>query len=127
MIRNKDSKTDYLKALNIQILEISVLSYLLFFSLDRLWEQTISKYLDLNIIMVIAIISAIISSIFTQLPSQEVHLEKRKTILVSILIGVIGFTLLYFKLDLEPLLQLALSIVGGIILTLISFLLLKDQ
>lgn len=119
----------FVKELNHQIFEVSVLSYLLFFILDSLFKKIVSNYFSLNLVLIIAIITGIIS----QLPGMKVEREeasdelKRKDYLFIFLLGSIGCAFIFFKLEAELWIRLAGGVFCGILVILLSIILFNNN
>lgn len=133
MFLEKEQKEDILfiiAELNQQIFEISLLSYLLFYLLDDLFNSLISNYFNLNILLIVVIISGILLNIPALSPQKKEKKVKPigiKDYLFIFLLGIIAGGIIFYKISLDSWLRLTISIISGFIIILISILLLNEN
>jgi hypothetical protein len=118
-----------LKDINSEIFEISILSYLVFYILDITQNRMISGYVNLNIILIIAIITGIILVLTTPISQ-----DGRKKAITSddyplpIILGIIGGVVIYSSTSgVDLWLRLLLGIVGCIVILSFAILIIRDK
>gem|GEM_PF-1773905 len=96
--------------------------YLLLLLADTIWEKSVSSLLNMNIMMIIVIIFAVIVT-FTQ-PEIKEEPEHRKYgkkfTIFSVCIGIVGAIIIWYKTNEIGWLSCLVSIIGGAMITLVS-------
>ena len=96
--------------------------YLLLLLADTIWEKRVSSLLDMNIMLIIVIIFAVIAT-FTQPEIKEEQERKkpgRKSIVLFVLVGIGGAIIIWYKTNEIGWLSCLVSIIGGAMITLVS-------
>ena len=96
--------------------------YLLLLLADTIWEKRVSSLLDMNIMLIIVIIFAVIAT-FTQPEIKEEQERKkpgRKSIVSFVLVGIGGAIIIWYKTNEIGWLSCLVSIIGGAMITLVS-------
>jgi amino acid transporter len=96
--------------------------YLLLLLVDTIWEKSVSSLLNMNIMMIIVIIFAVIAT-FTQPEIKEEQERKkpgRKSIVSFVLVGIGGAIIIWYKTNEIGWLSCLVSIIGGAMITLVS-------
>ncbi|MBU2235760.1 MAG: hypothetical protein ABIF80_04530 [Patescibacteria group bacterium] len=122
--------TRLLRDIDKQIFEVLLVSYLLFYLLDQILNNIISDYFNLNIILIIVIISGAVMSFPAFSSEKEENKEKQaglKDYLFIIGLGIVAAGVIYYKIDLFFWMRLAISIISGMIIILLSILLLYEN
>lgn len=120
-----------------EVFQISLISYLVFYLIEDFKPGFITNYFNLNIILILTIISGIITVLFEGKESsfetgheEKVPEEKKiKKIdyLFIVVLGVVAAIIIFFKIKSLGWLAPIISIISGIIIILISILLLWDR
>jgi amino acid permease len=103
--------------------------YLLLLLVDTIWEKSVSSLLDMNIILIIVIIFAVIVT-FTQ-PEIKEEPEHRKYgkkfTIFSVCIGIVGAIIIWYKTNEIGWLSYLVSITGGGMITLLSLIVMEGN
>jgi len=111
-----------------EIFKISLVSYLLFYLIENFKVGFISDYCNLNILLIITIVSGIL----TVAGKEEVEENKREKIKVKdymfiLILGLVAAGLIFYNIKEIGKLAYLISIVSGIIIILISILLINSS
>ncbi|UCG54302.1 MAG: hypothetical protein JSV32_06850 [Dehalococcoidia bacterium] len=95
---------------------------LLLLLVETIWEQSISSYLNMNILMIVVIIFAIIVTLTQPDIKEEGEHEKlgKKRAILTVCIGIGGGLIIWYKTNDLGWLSYLISIIGGGVTTLIS-------
>ncbi|MDD3887284.1 MAG: hypothetical protein PHN19_00725 [Patescibacteria group bacterium] len=114
-----------------QIFGIFLIGYLFFFLLDQIFDNFVSNFINLNYILVVVIISGILLILFQGKNNDENISDKEsknyswKYSIVSFFLGLVAAIIIFIKIfDLGILLSLFISLISGVLIALLSFLLL---
>lgn len=131
MFLRMDKKEIYwwmFKEIISEIFKISLISYLVFYLIESFKTGFITDFFDLNILLIITILSGI----FTVLFKKEAEEKKEKQIIrprdyiFIIILGVVATGLIYYKIKEIGWLSYIISIISGVIIILLSILLLNE-
>jgi amino acid transporter len=103
--------------------------YLLLLLADTIWEKSVSSLLNMNIMMIIVIIFAVIAT-FTQRKIHEEQERKkpgRKSIVLFVLMGIGGAIIIWYKTNEIGWLSCLVSIIGGAMITLVSLIVMEGN
>ena len=103
--------------------------YLLLLLADTIWEKRVSSLLDMNIMLIIVIIFAVIAT-FTQPEIKEEQERKkpgRKSIVSFVLVGIGGAIIIWYKTNEIGWLSCLVSIIGGAMITLVSLIVMEGN
>jgi hypothetical protein len=111
-----------------EIFKISLISYLLFYLVENFKAGFISDYFNLNILLIITIISGVLTvGGKKEVEEREVKKIKVKDYVFIIVLGAVAAGLIYYSIKEIGKLAYLISIVSGVIVILISILLLNDS
>ncbi len=108
------------------IFQILLVTYLILLLIEQIWVGVVSYYLNLNYLLIIVIISGILD-VFSEhykLPEKK---PTKKDYLFIILLGIAGFMIIKFKTTQLGWLSWMISIIAGILIILLSFLVLEED
>ena len=110
-----------------EIFKISLISYLLLYLMENFKAGFISDYFNLNIILIITIISGILSvSGEKEVAEKEIERIKVKDYVFITILGAIAALLIYYGIKDIGKLAYLISAVSGVIIILISILLISE-
>ena len=123
------------KEIFAEIFKISLLSYLGLYLIEDFFPGFVSSFLDMNIVLGIVVASGIFVAINQKSVSsadEEKELKNHekirgRDIVFIIILGIISGFLIYWKTKMLGSLALPISIISGIIIILMSFLLLTED
>lgn len=103
--------------------------YLLLLLVDTIWERSISSYLNVNILMIVVIIFAIIVILTQPEIKEEAEHGKadKKSTIFCVCIGIGGGIIIWYKTNEIGWLSYLVSITGGSMITLISLMILSGN
>jgi len=111
-----------------EIFKVSLISYLLFYLVENFMTGYITDYFNLNILLIITIISGILTVAGEkEVGEKEERRIKVKDYIFIIILGLVAAGLIFYNIKEIGKLAYLISIVSGIIIVLISILLLKDS
>ena len=104
-----------------------LVTYLILLLLEQIWAGFVSTYLDLNYLLVIVIITGILD-VFSEHSIIEKKKPKWYDYLFIVVLGILGFAIIKFKTtELDLWLSYTISIIAGILIILLSYLVLSDD
>ena len=103
-----------------------LVSYLLLLLIEQIWPKSVSFYLNINYLLVVVIIIGILDVFsYHKKPARTPITAKDR--LFIILLGIAGFAINKFKTLSLGWLSWLISIVAGMLIILLSFLVLEDE
>lgn len=82
-----------------EIFKISFIAYILFYLLDNMWNGFLSEYVNLTILLNIAIVSGLVTVIFNSITTKKIgEVALRAQHFWAIIVSLIMFTVLYLQL-----------------------------
>ena len=121
------------KELIAEIFKISLLSYLLFYLIEDFFPGFVSGFFSMNILLGIVVVSGVFTVISQKEESKEGEGKEAKNkirardIIFIVILSIIAGGLIYLKTKSLGKLGLAISIISGIIILLMSILLLTEE
>ncbi len=121
------------KELITEIFKISLLSYLLFYLIEDFFPGFVSSFFSMNILLGIVVGSGVFTVVIEKPASEsdgEVKIKDRikaRDIVFIVILSIIAGGLIYLKTKDLGKLGLAISIISGIIILLMSILLLIED
>ena len=103
-----------------------LVTYLILLLLEQIWPGLVSTYLNLNILLVIVIISGILDVFSEHTKPKNEKIRPRDYIFIGAL-GIAGFLIIKFKTLELGWLSWVISIVAGILIVLLSLLVLEEE
>lgn len=105
-----------------------LLLYLILLLIEQIWEKSVSAYLNLNYLL----IAVIITGILTMFTKQEQIKEKKKKItkkdyIFILSLSILGAVIVFFKTKELNILSYFISLLSGIIIFLLSYLILNED
>ncbi|TAN57099.1 hypothetical protein EPN15_05550 [Patescibacteria group bacterium] len=116
-----------------EVFKISLLSYLLFYLIEDFFPGFVSGFFSMNILLGIVVGSGVFTVVSQKEENQEGEKKEAKNkiraldIVFIVILSVIAGGLIYFKTKDLGKLGLAISIISGIIILLMSILLLMED
>lgn len=112
-----------------EIFKVSLISYLIFYLVESFKAGFIADYFDLNILLIITILSGVFTVLFKkeEEAKKEVQKIKKRDYVFIVTLGVVATGLIYYKIKEIGWLSYVISPISGIIIILISILLLNEQ
>lgn len=128
-INKKEAILWLIKEIISEIFKISLITYLIFYLIDSFKTGFITDYFNLNLLLIITILSGIFTVIFKKEVEVKKELQKikKREYIFIIFLGIISAGLIYYKIKSIGRLSYIISIISGIIIILLSILLLNDQ
>jgi len=100
--------------------------YLILLLAEQIWPNSVSWYLNLNYLLIIVIIAGILSIFTEQKKPKKEKITKKDYIYISIL-SIAGFIIIFIKTQELGWLSYAISIIAGILIFLLSYLVLNED
>ena len=100
--------------------------FLLVLLIEEIFPNTIQRYINPNYLMVVVIALGIPSVLWTKEESKKKEDVTRKDYCLMGLFSLAGFGILFYKLREFPL-GIVISLVGGVLIFLLSYLVLNDD
>lgn len=112
-----------------EIFKVSLISYLIFYLIESFKAGFIADYFNLNILLIITILSGVFMVLFKkeEESKKEVQKIRKRDYIFIIILGVVATGLIYYKIKEIGWLSYVISPISGIIIILISILLLNEQ
>lgn len=112
-----------------EIFKVSLISYLIFYLIESFKAGFIADYFNLNILLIITILSGVFTVLFKkeEESKKEVQKIRKRDYIFIIILGVVATGLIYYKIKEIGWLSYVISPISGIIIILISILLLNEQ
>jgi hypothetical protein len=102
----------------------SLVLYLILFLLENVFPGFVSKEFSLNYLLIPVMFFGVASSAFP-LPERESIVEekvKKSDIWMSVVLSIVGGGLIYYKIELEATLRIAISLLSGLLILIMSLL-----
>ncbi len=112
-----------------ELFKVSLVSYLLFYTIEELWPTFISDYVDLNILLYTTIVAGVVHALIAKSePGKSTHTDvsMRHYLLIASL-SVIVALVLYFKMKQLGTLAFAIAFLSGVVTFFLSLLLLHEE
>ncbi len=117
----------YVREINREIFKVSFVTYFLLYLIDDMWPRIVSDYYNLNTILVIIFFSGLIVVIFPlKQRSQDFSVLKPKNIILIACLGIGIALLVYYRIRDIGTLAVIISIVIGLVTSIVSIALLHD-
>ena len=108
------------------LFQILLVTYLVLLLVEEIWNGFVSTYLNLNYLLVIVIIAGVLD-IFSEKIEKDKEAVSKKDYVFAVFLGAVGFFVIKYKTaDLGGLSWL-ISIIAGVLIVLLSFLVLEDE
>ncbi len=116
-----------IKELINYVFQVLLVTYLLLLLLEELRNGFVTKFLNLNYVLILVIILGVLTVIF---PYEKKHL-KRKIIPLDYFfiafLGIIGGGIIFYKTKELKWLSYVISVIGGLLIVLLSILVLEED
>jgi PGF-pre-PGF domain-containing protein len=123
-----NSKTiSYLSGLCSELFNSLLLTFLLLLLIDNIWDNSVTRNLNLNYLMVIVFIFGIISLYSNRTETGEITAATKKEYITTAGIGILGMIIIWSKINYMGFISYPISIISGILIVLLSFLMLEDN
>ena len=106
--------------------QILLVTYLLLLLIEQIWTGIVSVYFNLNYLLIIVIVSGILD-VFSEHPKKEKENVNKKDYVFVIILGLAGFFIIKLKTSTLGWLSWLISIIAGILIILLSFLVLEED
>ena len=100
--------------------------YLILLLAEQIWPNSVSWYLNLNFLLICVIIAGILSTFTEQKKQKKEKITKKDYIYISIL-SIAGFIIIFIKTRELGWLSYIISIIAGILIFLLSYLVLEED
>ncbi len=120
-IKNKTAA----EIINLMFQSLLVL-YLVLLLAEQIWPSSVSWYLNLNYLLIFVVIAGILSVFTKQKPQKKERITKKDYIYISIL-SIAGFIIIFIKTQELGWLSYVISIIAGILIFLLSYLVLEEE
>jgi len=111
-----------------EIFKISLISYLLFYLVENFKAGFISDYFNLNILLIITIISGVLTvGGKKEVEEREKYSIKIRDYIFIVILGLVAAGLIFYSIKEIGKLAYLISTVSGVIIMLISILLLNNS
>ncbi len=119
---------EYVKHIVSNVFQFLLFAFLLILLAKEFYPKIINSYVNINWFMIIVIILGAISIIFPpKKENKEEGKPKKSDFVLIIFLGVIGAILIYLKLRNLGWISYVISILGGFIIIILSWLLLTEK
>ena len=108
------------------VFQTLLVTYLILLLLEQIWTGIVSVYLNLNYLLIIVIIAGILD-VFSEHPKPKKEKVRKLDYAFIIVLGILGFAIIKFKTGDLGWLSWLISIIAGILITLLSLLVLEDE
>ncbi len=125
VINNKT--ISYLSELCSGLFNSLLLTFLLLLLIDNIWNNSVSRNLNLNYLMVIVFIFGIISLYSNRTETGEITAATKKEYITTAGIGILGMIIIWSKINYMGFISYPIAIISGILIVLLSFLMLEDN
>ncbi len=116
------------KEIICEIFKVALVSFLLLYLADSISVGYVSDYFNINILLVITIISGIITVAFKEEPVKDAAMPMKKWDYIFILLlGIASTSIIYCRISEIGKLAYLISAVSGVIIILISILLISSS
>ncbi|SNQ62940.1 PGF-pre-PGF domain-containing protein [Candidatus Methanoperedens nitratireducens] len=123
-----NSKTvSFLSRLCSEIFNSLLLTFLLLLLIDNIWDNSVTKNLNLNHLMIIVFIFGIISLYGNKTETDKITVATKKEYITTAGIGILGMIIIWSKINYMGFISYPISIISGILIVLLSFLMLEDN
>lgn len=109
-----------------QAFQTLLVLYLILLLIEQVWQYSVSAYLNLNYLLIIVIIAGILS-VFTKQEKRKKEPITRKDYVYIIILSITGFIIIFMKTRELGWLSYVISIIAGILIFLLSFLVLEED
>ncbi len=103
-----------------------LVTYLLLLLIEQIWANSVSLYLNLNYILIIVIVFGI-GSVFTKQEEKKQEPVTELDYIYISLLSIIGTIIIFIKTKELGYLSYLISIIAGILIFLLSYLVLNDD
>jgi len=100
--------------------------YLVLLLAEQIWPNSVSGYLNLNYLLIIVIIAGVLS-VFTKQMSRKKEPVTKKDYIYITLLSIAGFIIIFIKTRELGWLSYIISIIAGILIFLLSYLVLTED
>jgi prepilin signal peptidase PulO-like enzyme (type II secretory pathway) len=100
--------------------------YLILLLAEQVWPTSVLLYLNLNYLLVFVIILGVISVFTEQAPRKKEPVTKKDYAYITLL-GIIGFIIIFIKTRELGWLSYVISIIAGVLIFLLSWLVLEED
>jgi len=111
-----------MRRLLADIFSWSLVLYLILFLLENIFPRLISDIISLNYLLIPVLMFGVASSVFPSTEIIEDHSSLRSNIILSAVLSLVGGGLIYYKIDLTPLLRIGISLLSTLLILLMSLL-----
>lgn len=125
VINNKT--ISYLSELCSGLFNSLLLTFLLLLLIDNIWNNSVSRNLNLNYLMVVVFIFGIISLYSNRTETGETTVATKKEYITTAGIGILGMIIIWSKINYMGFISYPIAIISGILIVLLSFLMLEDN
>ncbi len=116
-----------------EVFSIFLIGYLFFFLLDEVFNNFISNFINLNYILIIVITTGFLTVFLDRNSESKIENSKTKNkqwlnYIITIGLGIIAVIVVFFKLqDINLILNIIISILSGLLISLVSYLFLNNN
>ena len=100
--------------------------YLVLLLAEQIWPYSVSWYLNLNYLLIIVIIAGVLSVFTKQEKRKKEPITRRDYIYITVL-SILGFIIIFIKTEELGWLSYVISIIAGILIFLLSYLVLEGD
>lgn len=122
---------EHTKQIFSYIFQILLFVFLILLLLQQFYPLEVNSRINLNGFMLVVIIFGAVAILFPAHRAPEFRVERitKKDVLLIIFLGILGAAIIYLKLKTLDLswLSIVISVLGGLIIVLLSWLLLKEE
>jgi PGF-pre-PGF domain-containing protein len=117
----------YLSGLCSELFNSLLLTFLLLLLIDNIWDNSVTRNLNLNYLMVIVFSFGIISLYSNRTETGEITAATKKEYITTAGIGILGMIIIWSKINYMGFISYPIAIISGILIVLLSFLMLEDN
>jgi PGF-pre-PGF domain-containing protein len=117
----------YLSELCSELFNSLLLTFLLLLLIDNIWDNSVTRYLNLNHLMVVVFIFGILSFYGNKTKTCEIRGAIKKEYITTVGIGILGMMIIWSKINYMDFISYPISIISGLLIMLLSFLMLEDN
>jgi len=120
------AKNKFLKDVSQNTFTVMLVLFLLSLLIENIFPNSISNYINLNYLLVITIIFGVLAVLTGSENVKTSPKSSKYDIFYATGAGIITFVILFYKIT-QPDLQIIVSIIGGILVFLLSILILEGE
>lgn len=110
-----------------QVFHVFLVTYLLLLLLEEVFTGIVLDYLNLNYLLIIVLIAGVLTVLFPTKEKKRKEKATGKDYLYTIFLGIAGTVIIFIKTKELGWLSYLISIIAGILIILLSFLVLEED